>query len=350
MLQEYRLSEIEYLKINGRTTEELEPLTLFWTGSGFELKVKAAELWVEIEADYDEQEPWFSVLVNGAHIARQMAVKGRNRICLFRSRNPEEIKHVKFVKDSQAMGDDEQCCLQIHSIFTDGTFCPVEDKPYKLEFIGDSITSGEGTFGAKEEQDWVAMFFSGVHNYAAFTAEVVNADFRIISQSGWGVFASWDGQVERALPDYYEKVCGVLKGSHNEALGAQQDYDFTKWQPDAVIVNLGTNDGSAFSMPEFHHELVEFENAVTAFLKKLRRCNPKAELVWVYGMLGYGMTAPINRGIQAYVRETGDERVHFLNLPNTTKETVGSREHPGIASHKKAAAVLADYLKCEILK
>lgn len=350
MLKEYALSEIQYLKVNGRTTDCLEPLTLFWTGSGFELNAKGSELWVEIEADYAEQEPWFSVLVNGAHIARQMAVKGRSKICLFRSRNPEEVKHVKFVKDSQAMHDDDTCCLQIHNIIFDGEFYPVEEKPYKLEFIGDSITSGEGIFGAKEELDWVAMFFSGVHNYAAFTAEAVNAEFRIVSQSGWGTFASWDGQLDRALPERYEKVCGVLDGMRNQALGSQDDYDFTKWQPDAVIINLGTNDGAAFSLPEFSHSMTEFEGAVEAFLKKVRRYNPDAEIIWVYGMLGYIMTAPITRAVNRYVEETKDERVHFLQLPNTTSETVGSREHPGIASHKAAAGVLADYLKNEILK
>lgn len=350
MLKEYKLSEIEHLKVNGRTTDCLEPLTLFWTGSGFELNAKGSELWVEIEADYTQQEPWFSVLINGAHIARQMATKGRNKICLFRSRNMEEIKHVQIVKDSQAMHDDETCRLQIHRIFLDGEFYPVEEKPYKLEFVGDSITSGEGLYGAKEEMDWVAMFLSGVYSYAALTAKAVNADFRVVSQSGWGVYASWDGKRECALPEYYEKVCGLLTGEQNRLLGAQDAYDFTKWQPDAVIVNLGTNDGSAFGAETFNHDIAEFEEAVVSFLKKLRRCNPNAELIWAYGMLGQDMTASITRGIRAYSEETGDAKAHFLGLPNATREQLGSREHPGKPSHQAAAEVLTKYLKNEILK
>ena len=126
-MTEYTLDQIDYLKVNGRTTGKLQPLTLFWTASGFEVNVKASELWVEIEADYDSQEPWFTILLNGAAVSRQMALKERSRICIFRNRNAEEIKHVKFVKDSQAMHDDEKCCLQIHSLFTDGTFCPLKE-------------------------------------------------------------------------------------------------------------------------------------------------------------------------------------------------------------------------------
>lgn len=344
MVKEYNLTQIEHLKVNGRTTGCLEPLTLFWTASGFEVNVKAAELWVEMEADYGEQEPWFSVLINGAPIARQMAMKGRNKVCLFRSRNPEEIKHVKFVKDSQAMHDDEKCCLQIHALYTDGEFCPVKEHKYKLEFIGDSITSGEGLYGAKEEIDWVSMFFSGVNSYAAMTAEKLDADVRICSQSGWGLFASWDGYLDRNLPDGYEKICGVLQGERNIALGAQNAYDFTKWQPDAVIINLGTNDASAFAIEDFAHEVSEFEDAATAFLEKVRRCNPDAEIVWVYGMLGDAMNLSIVRAIDTYSRKTGDTKVHYVQMPSTTSKTVGSREHPGVLNHQLAAEILSEYL------
>lgn len=345
MLKEYKLSQWKDLKINGRTTDCLEPLTLFWTASGFEVNVKAAELWVEIEADYEAMEPWFSVLVNGAPIARQMAMKGRNRICLFRGRNPEEVKHVKFVKDTQAMHDDEVCCLQIHALFTDGEFYPVKEHPHKLEFIGDSITSGEGIFGARKELDWVSACFSGVHNYAVMTAEKLDADLRICSQSGWGLFASWDGRLDHVLPDIYEKVCGVLTGEHNRMLGALEDYDFTRWQPDAVIINLGTNDSVAFANEGFTHERWEFEEAGVAFLKKVRHHNPKAAIVWVYGMLDNEMNISIVRAIDAYCRQTGDQKVSYLELPAITPETVGCREHPGVKHHRLAAEVLSAYLQ-----
>lgn len=39
-LTEYSLSDIKHLKVHGRNTGNLSPLTLFWTGSGIELNVK----------------------------------------------------------------------------------------------------------------------------------------------------------------------------------------------------------------------------------------------------------------------------------------------------------------------
>lgn len=366
-LTSYRLLEIgeANCRIWGRYSGKLDPLALFWTGSGIELNVQASELWVDVETDYDCHEQWMSVLVNGAHVSRQMLPKGRSEICLFRNMNPQEIKTIRLMKDVQAMSDDERACFLIHGVRTDGTFYPVEPRAYKFEFIGDSITSGEGTIGAKKEWDWISMFFSSVHDYATLVSEACGAECHIISQSGWGTLTGWDNDPRHALPLYYEKVCGLLKGERNLAYGAGEDYDFSKWQPDAVIVNLGTNDMSAFDQPEWRDDMTgqtfkqhkdedgslikedaeRFEQAVIGFLGKLRTCNPKAHLVWTYGMLGSPLLRLIEHAVLTYRAQTGDENVAFVLLPDTTSESVGSREHPGKKSHEAAAQVLTNYLK-----
>jgi len=63
-LKAYSLSEIVNMKIHGRTTGCLSPLTLFWTGSGVEFNARGSELWVEVETDYDVYEPWITILIN----------------------------------------------------------------------------------------------------------------------------------------------------------------------------------------------------------------------------------------------------------------------------------------------
>lgn len=367
-LNTYKLSEIKNLKVHGRTTECLSPLTLFWTGSGIELNAKGGELWIEVESDYDMYEPWMSILINSAPVSRLMLTGGRQWICVFRGMSENVMKNVRIVRDVQAMNGDSDTCMQIHSVKFDGEFLPVEEKPYKIEFIGDSITSGEGAIGAKEEEDWISMWFSGVTNYTAMTAKAINAEHRVISQSGWGVLTSWDNNPHCNIPKYYEKVCGLLTGEKNEALGAFKENDFESWQPDVVVVNLGTNDCGAFNSPEWKDEVTgkiykqrlnedgtfneedlnAFEEAVVNFLAKLRRYNRKANIVWVYGMLGIPMMPAIYRAVDKYIKKTGDALVSVFQLPNTTEETVGARSHPGKLSHERAARALAEYLK-EIL-
>ncbi|RCX17718.1 GDSL-like lipase/acylhydrolase family protein [Fontibacillus phaseoli] len=368
-LKQQALSDIEHIQVHGRTTGNLSPLTLFWTGSAVEFNAKGAELWLELEVDYEVYEPWIGIVINGAVVSRQMLVAGRYWVCIFRGMNADAVKNVRIVKEVQAMSGDPGCSLQIHAVRFDGQFLPVEDKPYKLEFIGDSITSGEGTVGAKTEEDWIPMWFSALSNYAAMTAESLNADYRVISQSGWGVLTAWDNNPHCNLPDHYGQVCGLLSGPKNEALGAFRANDFDAWQPDVVIINLGTNDGSAFHSPEwsdqatgetrkqrlnedgtYHAEdLKSFEEAVRSFLAKLRKNNKKAHLVWAYGMLGIPLMPAIYRAVDAYVNETGDKRVSVFQLPDMTEEAIGSRSHPGAAAHEKASKELTGYIR-EILR
>ncbi|WP_366292243.1 SGNH/GDSL hydrolase family protein [Paenibacillus sp. AN1007] len=359
------MSKVPHMRVHGRTTEDRSPLTLFWTGSAVELNVQGSELWVEVESSYDQLEPWISVIINGVPVSRQMLVRGRFWICIFRGMNPDAVKNVRIIKDVQAMSVDPGCSLQFHAVKTNGTFLPVEEKRLKIEFIGDSITSGEGAIGAKTEEDWVPMWFSALHNYTFMTAEALHAEYRVISQSGWGVLSSWDNNPRGNIPEYYEQVCGLLQGEQNKQLGALEPHEFSSWQPDVIVVNLGSNDDGAFHSPAwtdpltgqvykqrlnedgtYHEEdLAKFEQASVQFLIQLRKNNPQAYIVWAYGMLGASMLPAIYRAADTYKSQTADHRVSIVQLPNTTLETIGARTHPGDLSHRRAADVLTEWIK-----
>ncbi len=358
-----RISEIPH-RVLGRTSGERSPLSLFWTGAGLELVVRGSELWVEMNADWELFEPWYSFEVNGVVFSRRMARKGEEKVCVFRGMDPSVPKRVRILKDTQATPSDPKNLLQIVSVESDGTFLPVPEPALKLEFIGDSITSGEGDIGAPSELDWISLFFSIEKNYAYRAALDLGADFRIFSQSGWGVCCGWDNNPRCALPSYYDEVCGVVSGARNEALGAGAENDFAAWQPDAVFINLGTNDCGAFSQPAWHDEktgetfqnrrlpdgafhpedLARLANAVKAFLKHLRLRNPKAALVWVYGMLGHELEPTIRDAVESYCAETGDRNAAYLSLTDDVEHR-GCRSHPGPLAHETAAREIEDYLR-----
>ena len=269
------------------------------------------------------------------------------------------------MRELQAMSEDDSCHILVKGFQTDGFFLPVSDRRYKLEFIGDSITSGEGTYGANDDTDWIAMYMSSSRNYAVMVSDALDADYHLFSQGGWGVLSGWDNNPNSNIPSRYEKLCGLAGGEFNEKLGVSRPYHFEKWKADAIIVNLGTNDASAFNQPAFtdpvtgktfkQHknpdgsfnpdDLMRFEQAVIDFLAMIRKHNPDSHIVWTYGMLGYDLTLAITDAINRYQKQSGDENVAFLQLPNTTEETVGAHAHPGVKSHERAAKVLIEYLK-----
>ena len=211
------LTQLPQVRALGRHAGR-DPLTLFWTASGMELEFTGSELWVDLFADYEAVEPWVSVELNGAWVARFAVNPGKSRICLFRGMTPGKAKHLRLLKDVQAMHDDPAHLLQITGLeYAGGEFLPLPEPQYRLEFVGDSITSGEGAIGAKPEEDWVGAFFSAENHYGRLTADALGAEYRCISQSGWGIVTGWDNDVRHVMPPYYTQVCGVAMGQRNAA-------------------------------------------------------------------------------------------------------------------------------------
>lgn len=362
MLKTYDIQEVPNLKIHGRTIENASPLPLFWTHSGIEVNCTGSELWVDLECEYDFHEIWVASEVNRALMSRQMLYPGKNSICLFRSMEKGKVKNVRFYRELQAMNDNPEIKLLVTGLRTDGDFLPVSEKKYKFEFIGDSITSGEGSYGAREDTEWLAMYMSSSRTYENLIERMMDADCRVISQGGWGIYTSWDNNRSHNMPRIYTRVCGLATGPANEALGAQQEYDFSSWVPDAVVINLGTNDECSFRMPGMEVEgygfcksrsdengcknpedLEKVKNAAVDFLKLLRQKNPTSLLLWVYGMMGHDLEPTLRAAVSDYMKETGDENVDYLSLPDTTPENIGAHSHPGFFSHLKTAKFLAGY-------
>lgn len=339
MLKAYSLAEIPELRVLGRTTNERAPLTLFWTASGAELQIKAKELWIKVRSDYEMFEPWVDIVVDGALVQHRMVEKGEHMLCVFRNMEDNVIRNVKILRDSPAFPGDEKNLLQILEICTDGQFYPLEEPKVKLEFIGDSITSGEGGNGAGSEMTWNSFCFHAIDNYAYMTAEALEGIYHCISQSGWGVYCSWEGKTADTIPPYYEQICGVVNGEENRSLGAFEPWDFAEFQPDVIVINLGTNDACGTK------ELEKIQLAAQAFLGKIRRCNPHSYLIWCYGMFGDEIVPVLKNAVDQYRKEAGDKRVKFVQLPDTLEGEFGSRQHPGHKSHEKAAAVLTEAIR-----
>lgn len=366
--KKFLLSEIEGLRVLGRTTKDREPLVLFWTGSGFEAEYDGTELWCEFETDYVCFEQWIAVIINGVQVSRQMLPKGRQRVCLFRNMQMKKRNHIKVVKEVQAMPEDDAAFLGIHALYGDGAFFAPKEPSCRIEFIGDSITSGEGSYGSAVEEDWIPMWFSATHTYPYLLSERLGAEYRVVSQSGYGLCCAWNNNPQNVIPPFYGQICGVLGGECNRRLGAGQPYDFTEWQPDYIVINLGTNDAAAFDQPEWYDEasgvrkkmrreengqpcqecLEEIRHGVSAFLSEVRRHNAAAKLLWCYGMMGDVVESAIAGGVADYREQSGDNGAYYIRLNAITGSQIGARSHPGLLGHQAAAEVLYQKL-CELV-
>lgn len=344
--------------IHGRTRRQ-QQLPLFWTASGVEFLTDASTLAFELEADFTTREPWIRIEVDGASVLRMPVPHGTHRIFVWREMLSHSVRSVRLYKETQPMQRDPRSLLTLHAIVCDGSLYPIPQRPFKLEFIGDSISSGEGLAGAVSTRDGVSLVFSTEGHYALQTAAALHADCNILSQSGWGLSAGWDNDRTKTMPPYYDQICGLIPGHYALLQGAHENNDFTLWQPDIVIVHLGYNDGFALKEPPFTDGFSlncgadgfpdsaassHFIQTGIIFLRNLRLRNPNARLVWSYGMFGQVMEPCIRKTIEQYQAETGDTVV-YIPLPDTPQNQIASNNHPGIAAHTAVANILISALK-----
>ncbi len=334
-------------------------LPLLWAGSGLELRFDGSELRLLVEADFSELEPWVAAELNDAPLLRMPLHRGTQEICLFRGMASGVPKRVRIFKETQPMSGDPSHRLWVRGAkWEGGGFLPIPEPACRLEFVGDSLTSGEGVTGAVEETDWVPALFSASQTWAKRTVDLLGADFRLISQSGWGVRSSWDNAPDCNLPAIYDRVCAPARGSRNQEMGAQLPHDFSSWQPDAIVINLGTNDAGAMNNPPWRgpegqtfqqtgdeNGILLFQDSVVGFLKDLRRHNPAAKLVWTYGMIEGPLGPCLAEAVERFRRESGDRDAYYLSLAAVTAETMGSRNHPGPLCHQAAAETTAAFLR-----
>lgn len=316
---------------------------LFWSGSALEVCVRASELYVIIETDYDIHELWADFIIDGERTQRLALQKGVHKYMIFRGFEASSKTKVRVVRDTQSMPEDNVSYFAIHGFETDGEFLDESHYDMQLEFIGDSITSGEGC-GLTNREEWIPAVFDAVNAFPYLTSQILNAKYNVLSQSGWGTFASWDADTSHAIVDYYEKICGTLCDEKNIAAHAHEDWNFEDNASDAIIINLGTNDSNAMKLEKWSKEEFAslFIDKAYNFIKNVRRHNPHSLILWVYGMLGNDMEPYIQKALQQYKDETGDEKVQYLALENCTGELLGVRLHPTPQAHRVAAKQIAD--------
>jgi hypothetical protein len=281
-MKRYPVADMKNIHILGRTTRSEEGLNLFWTGSGIEVNAAGTELYVELTAGFDWFEPWIEILIDGAFSQRRMLEKGRQRICVFRAVERGAVRNVQILKATQAAGGDPASFLQINALVSDGVFLPVEPCAMKLEVIGDSLTSGEGSLAPRGNDEWISLWFSARGNYSWVACDELNAERSILSQSGWGVCWDWEHNPSHTLPAHYEEIAGVLRGPAAESRGCTKPWDFASWQPDVVCIRLGTNDNNGINVKNsLDTDKEVFIRGALAFLRLVRQKNPPAKIVWI---------------------------------------------------------------------
>lgn len=209
---------------------------------------------------------------------------------------------------------------------------PAKERTRHFEFIGDSHTVGYGNISASREcteaEVWATT--DNTRAYGPRVAGHYGADYRVNAISGRGIVRNFDGGAGDTLPQAYPYVLF----DHSV-----RDTD-TTWQPQVVVMALGTND---FSTPLKAGELWKTRKALrdayvqtyVEFVQSLRARYPQARFVlWATDGAEGEIRAQVVKVVQK-LQKAGETRVDFVPVDGLAME--GCHWHPSLADHQLIA-------------
>ncbi len=332
------------IRLMGRMDPEQKPLALDWTGCGVEFRFRGTDAWARLEAPAASPVMWMIVLADGQPITRFPVEPGIRMYPLLLGLEAEQERTVTLMKETQCMPDQPAATVLLHSLRIDGELVQLPCKDKRIEFIGDSLTSGEGALAARDNMEWVTPWFTARGNYSWYACEALNAERSILSQSGWGV--CWDYQHTEGnnMSDAYEFTVGVLKGPEAEARGCLKPWNFSRWQPDIVCIRLMTNDNNGIiERRSYDTDRETLIRGAMNLIRKVRKHNPQAKIVWI--LPGSDCRPELAAEAVGRMQEEGMTGLYDFTVPDYGPEDMGARWHPNAEYNRRIGLLLADFLK-----
>jgi len=202
----------------------------------------------------------------------------------------------------------------------------------KIEYFGDSITSGTGMdlsvipCGKGQWYDQHNAYMS----YGALTSRNLGAQWHLTALAGVGLVHSCCN-MNVVMPQIYDKV--FLR---NDTIL----WNFDKYTPDVVTICLGQNDG-----PKQDSAL--FCSTYVNLVKAIRKHYSKADIICLTSPMGdKTLTSVLQKyltAITASLNAAGDQRVYKYFFSKQYHNGCGG--HPDLDEHKLIAGELTAYIK-----
>lgn len=310
--------EEKYVNIYGRVYEKDEKLCLDHVGAGVGVAIDGTSLTAEIEVD---SIVYLCVYVDGAEEYTRIKLMPSQKEYTLAEDLEAGFHTVRIVKSSEIF--DGQ--IRLVWLTSQGFYAVPEKSALRIEFIGDSITAGYGALGSPGDARTVENS-DACSSYAYYAAQKLNADYSMIAIQGICVAANmWRTET---MKDVYKLV-----SPHNPV-----EYDFS-YEPDVVVLNLGTNDGGYITQNFDYSE--QFPTDYREFLQYIRAKNPNAYILCLYGFMG--KQSSVDKGIDKAIEDMHDDKVMRLK-DGFIQNTLGANGHPAQEAQKEWGLTLAEYI------
>ena len=306
-----------------------------WSGTGFVGRFKGTGFSVHL-SDAANQ---YTVLIDGALMPKLKTVAGDKTYALASGLSDAEhtVEFYRRTEASQGITLVLGVSADAGDAATGQMLAPPAAHGRGIEIIGDSITCGYGnegvnpcSFTADTENDYLA--------YGSILARDLGAELSTVAWSGKGVYYNYNGNRVEPMPTLYDRTI---------PLDPAHPWNFT-WQPDLVIINLGTNDYSTSSDPTTD----QFVTAYQTFLAHIRSKYPAAYILCTIGPMLSGTdlaAVRTNVGTAILARASaGDTRVKYYEITTPNASPTGCDSHPSLTTHAAMAAELEVEIRSDL--
>ncbi|MBK7397244.1 MAG: acetyl xylan esterase [Myxococcales bacterium] len=303
-----------------------------WSGSQIIARFTGTAVRVKLKANKDIQ---FAVTIDGGAptLLKPTGASGTYTLATGLAAGSHDVvlwrRTEAFFNDAQFLG---------FEFDGGGLQAPPPAPAKRIEVIGDSISAGYGNEGTIATCSFSSDTENHFLSYEALAARAKGADLVSTPWSGIGMYRSYDGSTTDQMPVLYERTLPTI---------ATSKWDFAKFAPDAVVINLGTND-FAKGDPG-----TPFRDAYLKFVRRVRSAYPKA---WIFPALGSMLSGTeldqARKYLQAVIATPhgeGDTRVSLLEFATQlSSDGYGCDYHPNKTTHGKMAKVLGDALTAKL--
>ena len=321
----------ETIRFQGRVLRDRDMVVMGYTNSSFTIRASASCVRAVLRTGENDpiNAPGLRVYVDDI-ATREIVLSGTETEVLLAEFPKKEEHVIRVVKITEAA----MSFIGVVSIDVDGELLAVpEDTRTKALFIGDSITCGYGVLAAPEAE-YTIRDEDGELSYSAFLAKDMKWNAEWVSVSGHGMFVDYKGDEEDILPREFPYTNWFYSKDVRE--------DYSRFKPEWIIINLGTNDQGSFEKPYY---LAGFKSRYESFLCTLRIAYPDAKIICVLGTLAPGIF-PYVREVVDRVCAAGMKDIYALELPFHDVENDGmAAGHPTAVTHAKDAKRIEDFIR-----
>lgn len=319
-----------HIRYSGRVGVREDAAMLSWSGTAVVINFEGTEVKAVLKDERGENT--FNVIVDGKVMGIIHPDSSRQAYTLVSGLAAGKHQLELYKRTEWAMGR-----TWFYQLMLDGKILAAPaQKKRKIEFFGNSITCGYAVEDTTGQDRGSAPYENGYISYAAITARHFDAAFSSVSKSGIGVMLSWFPII---MPEMYDRL---------DPTDSTSKWDFSKYTPDVVVINLLQNDSWLVAKPEHAQFKARFGDkapgpdqiiaAYRSFVQSVRAKYPSAAIICALGSMDAARKdAPWFGYIEKAVSSLNDKQIYTHSFGY--KGTAG---HP---SGKEQAAMAADLIR-----